>query len=131
DIVFASLTLVTTQGQRLAGEQNAANPAAGALVAALRVVAAETGIAAAAIDLPHDWGQREAEWLCRETPHVAQVASIADRNGRRWQQELTPGPLPAAGGPVQRDGGVYLITGGFGGLGLALAQHLATRPVKL
>ncbi|WP_172381391.1 type I polyketide synthase [Streptomyces sp. MNP-20] len=55
---------------------------------------------------------------------------VALRNGRRWlpDYETLPdsGATPdsgAARGP--RDGGVYLITGGLGGIGLALAERLA------
>ena len=32
--------------------------------------------------------------------------------------------IPAEGGVALREGGVYLITGGLGGVGLALAAHL-------
>ena len=36
-----------------------------------------------------------------------------------------PAPLPAAAQPRLRREGVYLITGGLGGIGLALAERLA------
>ncbi|ASC71043.1 Polyketide synthase [Halomicronema hongdechloris C2206] len=52
---------------------------------------------------------------------------IAYRGNRRWVQCFEP--LPVAGKTLRtaklRQGGVYLITGGLGGLGLAIAQHLA------
>ncbi len=54
--------------------------------------------------------------------------AVALRGSYRWLQEFVPTPLPAppAGTPVRlRQGGVYLITGGLGGLGLALAEDLA------
>lgn len=48
------------------------------------------------------------------------------RNGRVWRRDFAP--LPAgARPPLLRQGGVYLITGGLGGVGLALARHLAER----
>lgn len=49
---------------------------------------------------------------------------VAYRNGRRWQRGWTPAPLPPASQPPFRNRGVYLITGGAGGIGFAVAQHL-------
>ena len=53
---------------------------------------------------------------------------IAYRGAHRWVQSAEPTPLPPANGfsPL-REGGVYLITGGLGGIGLVFAQHLAER----
>jgi len=43
-------------------------------------------------------------------------------------QSFEPAPLEADGMPARlRPGGVYLITGGLGGVGLAVAEHLARR----
>jgi acyl transferase domain-containing protein/thioesterase domain-containing protein len=53
--------------------------------------------------------------------------TIAYRNGRRWVQSYTPAKLNTAD-PAQtivRDGGVYLITGGLGGIALVMAENLA------
>jgi phthiocerol/phenolphthiocerol synthesis type-I polyketide synthase E len=51
---------------------------------------------------------------------------VAYRNGRRWVRAWEPAPLPATTPEAAwRDSGVYLITGGFGGLGLILARYLA------
>lgn len=54
---------------------------------------------------------------------------VAYRGGRRWVQVWEPVRLPAPTDPsrVWRQGGVYLITGGLGELGLALACSLAAR----
>ncbi|SHF81791.1 type I polyketide synthase [Streptoalloteichus hindustanus] len=51
---------------------------------------------------------------------------VALRAGRRWVrqfQSLASTELPPA--PLRR-GGVYVVTGGLGGVGLRLAEHLAT-----
>jgi acyl transferase domain-containing protein len=56
----------------------------------------------------------------------------AYRGGRRWQRIFEPLRLDrvAEGAPARlRQGGVYLITGGMGGVGLVLAEYLA-REVK-
>ena len=50
---------------------------------------------------------------------------IAYRGRRRWVETVEYSPLPAGLGPPLRQRGAYLITGGFGGIGLALAEHLA------
>ncbi|MCA1995170.1 MAG: SDR family NAD(P)-dependent oxidoreductase, partial [Coleofasciculus sp. S288] len=52
---------------------------------------------------------------------------IAYRGNHRWVQCFEP--LPVEGETLRtaklRSGGVYIITGGLGGIGLAIAQHLA------
>ncbi|MEM7199093.1 MAG: SDR family NAD(P)-dependent oxidoreductase [Planctomycetota bacterium] len=57
----------------------------------------------------------------------------AYRGRARWLQTFRPLPSPAASAPAPwRDGGVYLITGGLGGIGLEFAKWLARRgPVRL
>jgi NAD(P)-dependent dehydrogenase (short-subunit alcohol dehydrogenase family) len=51
---------------------------------------------------------------------------VAYRGGRRWIREITPIDGGTATQPVTlRERGVYLITGGIGGIGLVLAGHLA------
>ena len=52
-------------------------------------------------------------------------AVVAYRGRRRWIRGFEPVRLPASTGAVFRQGGTYLITGGMGGIGLALAEHLA------
>jgi phthiocerol/phenolphthiocerol synthesis type-I polyketide synthase E len=53
---------------------------------------------------------------------------VAYRGAQRWVQAWEPVRIePAGDTQVWREGGVYLITGGFGGLGMALARDLAAR----
>jgi acyl transferase domain-containing protein/acyl carrier protein len=55
---------------------------------------------------------------------------VAYRGSHRWVASYEPAASSAApSGPRLRDGGVYLIAGGLGGLGLSFAEHLA-RAVK-
>lgn len=49
---------------------------------------------------------------------------VAYRNGYRWVQTFEPLRLRSTEQSKVNDGGVYLITGGMGGMGLALAEHL-------
>ncbi len=52
--------------------------------------------------------------------------TVALRLGRRWVPGYeTMAAAPASDSGVLRRGGVYLITGGLGGLGLAMAEKLA------
>ena len=63
---------------------------------------------------------------------AAPVPGVALRQGRRWHRELEPVEVPEdlAGlraGPGLANRGVYLITGGLGGIGITLAEDLARR----
>jgi acyl transferase domain-containing protein len=65
----------------------------------------------------------------REMLSAGREPSVTYRNGRRWVQTCEGvrfEPLTEAN-PRLREGGVYFLTGGFGGIGLVLAEHLATK----
>ncbi|MGA8114183.1 MAG: SDR family NAD(P)-dependent oxidoreductase [Actinocatenispora sp.] len=53
--------------------------------------------------------------------------TVALRGGRRWAPSYESVPLPEESDTALRDGGVYLITGGLGGIGITLAEDLAAR----
>ncbi|HEU4407577.1 MAG TPA: SDR family NAD(P)-dependent oxidoreductase [Polyangiaceae bacterium] len=64
--------------------------------------------------------------LARDLASPLEDAVAAYRGDRRWVREFAPLRLPEAAGPGPlRPGGAYLVTGGFGGLGLEIAGHLA------
>ncbi|MEM7200893.1 MAG: amino acid adenylation domain-containing protein [Planctomycetota bacterium] len=55
------------------------------------------------------------------------IPVVAYRGPRRWVPAFAPVPLAEAAPPLWlRPGGVFLITGGLGGVGHAIAQRLAT-----
>ncbi|HEX6899308.1 MAG TPA: SDR family NAD(P)-dependent oxidoreductase [Thermoanaerobaculia bacterium] len=88
-------------------------------------------IACAAIDVEAPAGPEEAdrlaELLIAETLVPAEEAVVAWRGEERWVERFEPVRLGRADGrrlPF-RDQGVYLITGGLGGIGLVLAEELA------
>ncbi|HWM01615.1 MAG TPA: SDR family NAD(P)-dependent oxidoreductase [Actinophytocola sp.] len=64
-----------------------------------------------------------------ELVRPATGALLALRGGRGWVQEHQPAPVGAPEDPTValREEGVYVITGGLGGVGIALAEDLATR----
>jgi len=69
-----------------------------------------------------------ADLLQAEVLSTHGEAVVAHRGGRRWVQSFEPvrlAPLNGDGGVRLREGGVYLITGGMGGIGLEVASYLA------
>ncbi|HEX6203810.1 MAG TPA: SDR family NAD(P)-dependent oxidoreductase, partial [Thermoanaerobaculia bacterium] len=89
------------------------------------------GLACRWIDLPPAIGEAEIDLLAAElsaSPSGGAGAPprVALRGGRRWQEVWEPRPLPA---PVARAGfrrgGRYLVTGGLGRFGVAVARRLA------
>ncbi|WP_405976479.1 SDR family NAD(P)-dependent oxidoreductase [Streptomyces sp. NBC_00988] len=93
---------------------------------------------------------RSVDLDCRAAPTGAQLTrlmaelatesgkgseTVAHRGGHRWIQHYLPQPLPvhdrAERAPVIREGGTYLVTGGTGGLALALAGHLAAAGARI
>ncbi len=50
--------------------------------------------------------------------------TAAIRGDKRFELAFRPTPLEPAAAPVPREGGVCLITGGFGGIGLSVAEEL-------
>jgi amino acid adenylation domain-containing protein len=65
--------------------------------------------------------------LLRELHRPSTDKLLAYRGHQRWVQELETITLNAksAAVPPLKKGGVYLITGGFGGIGTTIADHLA------
>jgi acyl transferase domain-containing protein/aryl carrier-like protein len=65
--------------------------------------------------------------LLAESWHDRGSGFLAWRKGRHWVQDFEPVRLRPRADQASafRRGGVYVITGGLGGLGLALAEHLA------
>ncbi len=74
----------------------------------------------------------EADALLKEL-ETRDGGSVALRGGARYRRELERLDVGAAtqeatpGASLLRHGGVYLITGGLGGIGAVLAEHLATQ----
>jgi acyl transferase domain-containing protein len=73
-------------------------------------------------------GQAMIRMLVREAGLVDGESIVAYRAGRRWLRRFEDVDVPGTVGstPPLRQGGVYLITGGLGGMGLAFARWLGT-----
>jgi len=127
----AALTLdvVTSNLQRVAGEEYL-DPAKALVLGPTRVMPRELpNVRTRAIDLvvPTTAAQRDAlvRRLADEVGSGPTDATIAYRGSERFVQVTESVTLPTAGARV-KEKGRYLITGGLGGIGFALAQHLAT-----
>jgi acyl transferase domain-containing protein/acyl carrier protein len=98
----------------------------------VRIIPLEyTKVRARLIDIdPKDNGDVAAR-LARQllVPEQRMVMLAAVRGGTRWTLEYDripwPEPAPDGSGGAFADEGVYLVTGGLGGIGLAMAQRLA------
>jgi NAD(P)-dependent dehydrogenase (short-subunit alcohol dehydrogenase family)/acyl carrier protein len=66
-----------------------------------------------------------SEQLITEFTKDSADKCVAYRNQRRWVQTFEPISLNTQEKSKLKQGGVYLITGGMGGIGLTLAEHLA------
>ncbi|MDQ7808728.1 SDR family NAD(P)-dependent oxidoreductase [Amycolatopsis sp. A133] len=101
-----------------------------AAVAVLPVVANQEylNLDAGTVDLDPSYHPAEAAALLAAELRSAATPLVAYRGDQR----LVPGYRPAAPSapPAIRRGGSYLITGGLGGVGLTVAEHLVTRGAR-
>ena len=67
-----------------------------------------------------EWAQRL--WAQLQT---ADTRSSLFQDGKQYGYEIQPTTLPSSGNSPLKTGGTYFIIGGFGGLGLLFAKHLA------
>jgi non-ribosomal peptide synthase protein (TIGR01720 family) len=132
DLGGIRIDVVSTQVQRVGGDEDLL-PEKAALLGPCRVIPKEyPGVSCRAIDisLPVPGSRAFDLLLDRLTAELLGEANdplISYRAGQRWIPTFEPVALPGEGAsaPRLREGGVYLITGGLGGVGLALAEHLA------
>ncbi|WP_437840157.1 SDR family NAD(P)-dependent oxidoreductase [Sorangium sp. So ce1153] len=125
------LAVVTRGAHAIAGETTP-SPDHAALIGLCRSLGNElAGVRCRVVDvlLPRD-GETNAPWarsVFRELAGAPEHDLVLLRAQQRWVpafEAISP-PSPAAESSRLRRGGVYLITGAFGGIGLRLAEHLA------
>ncbi|MCU1501643.1 MAG: polyketide/non-ribosomal peptide synthetase [Ilumatobacteraceae bacterium] len=122
---------LVTSGVHAVGGETELRPERALLHGALRVIPRELGqVDAVAIDVDVPAHASPAERtlvdrLVREMDAEWSADVVAFRRGERWVRTFESLRLPPATTTPWTSGGVYLITGGLGGIGLAVAEHIA------
>ncbi len=117
------LCVLTQQAFRVDGNEKAIDPLGAASAALGCVVGMEyKNLPCRLVDAP---SAAEGRALARHILAAPVRLQTALRSGGAFARELFPLRLPEKEAPPLRVDGVYLITGGLGGLGLATARHLA------
>ncbi len=130
-----SLDVLTNDLQRIGGEAALA-PVRALLLGPTRVIPREfPNVQSRSIDVRIPTTARDrstlAAQLAAEITSAPAAETIAMRGPDRYVQDAVPLAMGAATSRL-RERGVYLITGGLGGIGYALAEHLArTRHARL
>jgi acyl transferase domain-containing protein len=128
------LTVVSDNMQEVTGQENL-RPEKAMVLGILKVLPQEysnINCRSIDVDIPPGGSPEEnqlLQWLATEILRESSDTVVAFRGNYRWVQTFEP-VLPdemeiAPEGTRLREKGVYLITGGLGGIGLALAESLA------
>ncbi len=126
------ISIISNEIQRVTGNEQLC-PEKAAVIGPCRVIPQEyANMRCRSIDITlcaPDSAQEQAllNGLVEELVSESRDMIVALREGQRWVQIFEPVPLDGLGRhmPRIRERGVYLITGGLGGIGLAMAQYLA------
>jgi len=117
------LTVLVGPAHAVTGQEPALAPWHAAMSGLAKVIGHENeGILTRTIDLDE---RTPVETVVREIAAVDEPGLIAYRDGRRYIAELVAADLTEPEDDSLAAQGVYLITGGLGGLGLEVARHLA------
>lgn len=121
---------VTEGGQNVTGS-DLIHPEHAGVAAAVKIVPREfPELVCSVLDVPADHPDapnRMADLVVDELMAVAPVPVTALRGTTRWEPAFVPDRRRSRRTGA-RPGGVHLITGGLGGMGLALGEHLAGLP---
>ncbi|WP_447963624.1 type I polyketide synthase [Nitrospira sp. Ecomares 2.1] len=124
--------LVLSQGLHDVTGQESLRPEQATVLGACRVIPQEyPGVTCRGIDLEQvatetPFFDELCERLIEEVSNLDAETVVAYRGGHRWVQTFEPLILAESDTDTSllREGGVYLITGGVGGVGLCLAEYL-------
>ncbi|MDN6888109.1 SDR family NAD(P)-dependent oxidoreductase [Variovorax sp. CAN2819] len=124
-----ALTVVTDRVEDVAGTEPFAPEKATVLGIAKVLEQESPSVTCRVVDvvLPAPESAAEADLVRRVAEEAGSSADdfvVAYRGAHRWTKHYEPVPAQATGMQRLRQGGVYLITGGLGGVGLAMARHL-------
>ena len=125
-----ALTVVTDRVEDVAGTETLA-PEKATVLGIAKVLGQESPtIACRVVDVvlpaPESAAENElARRIVEEAATTREDFVVAYRGPHRWTKSYDALPAQMPGAQRLRQGGVYLITGGLGGVGLALARHLS------
>ena len=132
-----SITMVTNQMEDVTGNETLC-PDKALLYGPYKVIPQEySNVACHLIDIDLQVGDsmarlRLARQILAESQSDSATTVVAYRGPHRWVQYFEPMQHSTIVKNRLKSGGVYLITGGLGGVGLTLAEHLArTQQAKL
>ena len=122
--------MVLTSGVHAVANEASLHPERSLLHGACRVIPRElTHVTSVAVDIDAADTQlamnTQVDVLRRELAIVAADDVVVYRRGERWVRTFEPIPLPAADQVPWKPGGLYVITGGLGGIGMAIAERIA------
>jgi acyl transferase domain-containing protein len=124
--------LVLSSGLQDVTGQEPLRPEQATILGPCKVIPQEyPGLVCRSVDLPAPgapgWDEASVGAILDELVSGSEERVVAYRAGRRWVQRYERWPLaPLAGRPQRlRERGVYLVTGGLGGIGLEVAESLA------
>ena len=128
DLGPVNISCVSNGLESVMGER-VMQPARATMMGPVRVISKEfEGTLCRSIDfewLIHDRKQTAAA-IVSECVHRGAENCVAYRKSKRWVESFEPTTLkPRAAGVRLKEKGVYVITGGTGGIGLELGEHLA------
>ena len=130
---MARLCVVTNLGQEITGNERIQAESASMKGACLVIAQEHPNLQCMMIDLDYSPTAGSAEAyayaIIREAVQEAFIPVVGYRNGYRWKPGYEPMPLPVrqAERSAFQAGGVYCITGGFGKIGLTIAEYILTK----
>ncbi|MCP4349673.1 MAG: SDR family NAD(P)-dependent oxidoreductase [Desulfobacterales bacterium] len=122
------IAVVSNNMQEVTGEEPLLCPEKATLLGPVKVIEQECpNIRCCSIDIMENISDRKiTDCLLAELKDELYDKAIAYRGNYRWVQLFKPVRLESNNKPSRlREKGVYLITGGLGGIGLVLAEYLA------
>jgi iturin family lipopeptide synthetase A len=122
------INVITNHMQQVSGDENL-YPGKAAVLGPCRVIPQEyPGITCKSIDIIDGANKKIIRPLLQEIILPTEESVVAYRGNRRWVQGFDPVRLQESETPpLLRKGGVYLIIGGLGDIGAALAEYLIKR----
>lgn len=115
---------VVTRGAARVIDGDKVEPALGAISGLLRSFAASSGMRATHLDTDGD-SDAATKQVALELAQSRYVPQVAYRGNQRFEPGLSS--LAGADEEAIKPSGIYLVTGGLGGVGLRLCRHLAER----